>query len=94
MRGVLLMAILLRFMDSFMIWTEIYYLNAGGPFTWTMFLGIDLGEEVLAFNYSPAAARSVIYFIIILAVSWMFKTALAIHKSDSKYGKKITVDNG
>jgi glycerol transport system permease protein len=94
MRGVLLMAILLRFMDSFMIWTEIYYLNAGGPLTWTMFLGIDLGEEVLAFDYSPAATRGVIYFIIIVAVSWMFKTALAAHKSDNKYGKKITVDDG
>jgi len=84
MRGVLMMAILLRFMDSFMIYTEVYLLNAGGPGRSTMFLAIDLGEDILSFNYSPAAARSVIYFVIILTVSWIFKTVFAIHESDNK----------
>jgi len=93
MRGVLLMAILLRFMDSFMVYIEPYMLNAGGPRRSTMFLGIELGEDVLSFNYSPAAARSIIYFIIIVIVSWIFKTALDIHKSDNKYGKKTTDAN-
>jgi len=87
------MAILLRFMDSFMVYIEPYMLNAGGPRRSTMFLGIELGEDVLSFNYSPAAARSIIYFIIIVIVSWIFKTALDIHKSDNKYGKKTTDAN-
>ena len=72
---VLLMAILLRFMDSFMIYTEAFPINAGGPNGATMFLAVDLGEEIKAFNYGPSAARSVLYFIIILMVAWMFSKA-------------------
>jgi len=72
---VLLMAILLRFMDSFMIYTEAFPINSGGPNGATMFLAVDLGEEIKAFNYGPSAARSVLYFIIILMVAWMFSKA-------------------
>lgn len=72
---VLLMAILLRFMDSFMIYTEAFPINAGGPDGATMFLAVDLGEDIKAFNYGPSAARSVLYFLIILAVAWMFSKA-------------------
>lgn len=72
---VLLMAILLRFMDSFMIYTEAFPINAGGPDGATTFLAVDLGEEIRAFNYGPSAARSVIYFMIILTVAWMFSKA-------------------
>jgi glycerol transport system permease protein len=72
---VLLMAILLRFMDSFMIYTEAFPINAGGPNGATMFLAVDLGEEIKAFNYGPSAARSVIYFLIVLTVAWTFSKA-------------------
>ncbi len=72
---VLLMAILLRFMDSFMIYTEAFPINAGGPDGATTFLAVDLGEEIRAFNYGPSATRSVIYFMIILTVAWMFSKA-------------------
>jgi glycerol transport system permease protein len=72
---VLLMAILLRFMDSFMIYTEAFPINAGGPHNATMFLAVDLGEEIKAFNYGPSAARSVLYFLIVLSVAWMFTKA-------------------
>ncbi|WP_439103170.1 carbohydrate ABC transporter permease [Celeribacter marinus] len=77
LRHVLLMAILLRFMDSFMIYTEAFPINAGGPDHATLFLAVDLGEEIKAFNYGPSAARSVIYFLIIVAVAWMFSKAQA-----------------
>jgi len=73
---VLMMAFLLRFMDSFMIYTEAFRFNAGGPHNATMFLAVDLGEDIAAFNYGPAAARSVIYFVLILTVTWAFNTAL------------------
>jgi glycerol transport system permease protein len=73
--NVLLMAVLLRFMDSFMIYTEAFPINAGGPNGATMFLAVDLGEEIKAFNYGPSAARSVIYFLIILIVAWTFSKA-------------------
>ncbi len=90
MRSVLLMAILLRFIDSFMVYTEPFRLNAGGPRSSTTFLAMDLGQEVVSYNFSPAAARSIIYFIIIVTVSWTFKTALALQESDNKYSKKTT----
>jgi glycerol transport system permease protein len=83
MRSVLLMAILLRFIDSFMVYTEPFLLNAGGPRSSTTFLAQELGQDVVSYSFSPAAARSIIYFIIILTVSWTFKTALAIHKTDN-----------
>lgn len=73
--NVLLMAILLRFMDSFMIYSEAFPINAGGPNGATMFLAVDLGEEIKAFNYGPSAARSVIYFLIVLTVAWTFSKA-------------------
>jgi glycerol transport system permease protein len=72
---VLLMAVLLRFMDSFMIYTEAFPINAGGPDGATMFLAVDLGEEIKAFNYGPSAARSVLYFMIVLTVAWLFTKA-------------------
>ena len=74
--GVLTMALLLRFMDSFMIYTEAFGINAGGPGTATTFLSLDLGEAIKAFDYGPAAARSVIYFALTLAIAYLFWRAL------------------
>ncbi|MGJ8623044.1 MAG: carbohydrate ABC transporter permease [Yoonia sp.] len=82
---VLLMAVLLRFMDSFMIYTEAFPINAGGPDGATMFLAVDLGEEIKAFNYGPSSARSVLYFLIVLTVAWLFtKAQNKIDAPDSK----------
>jgi glycerol transport system permease protein len=75
LQHVLLMAILLRFMDSFMIYAEAFPINAGGPDGATMFLAVDLGEDIKAFNYGPSAARSVLYFLIVLTVAWLFTKA-------------------
>lgn len=86
MSQVLLMALLLRFMDSFLIYTEPFRFNAGGPDNTTMFLAMDLGEDVAAFNYGPSAARSVIYFIFVLCVAWAFNTAL---RYQNRYDAKL-----
>jgi glycerol transport system permease protein len=75
MKTVLSMAVLLRFMDSFMIYIEAFRINAGGPDSATAFLSLDLGEEIQSFNYGPSAARSIIYFLIVLTVAWTFKAA-------------------
>ena len=73
MRGVLTIAVLLRFMDSFMIYTEPFVLTGGGPGNSTTFLSIDLVKIALGqFDLGPAAAMSLIYFLITLLVSWMF----------------------
>ncbi len=77
MQRVLLIAVLLRFMDSFMIYTEPFVLTGGGPGNSTTFLSIDLVKMAIGqFDLGPAAAMSIIYFLIILLVSWVFYTAM------------------
>ena len=77
MKGVLLIAILLRFMDSFMIYTEPFVLTGGGPGNSTTFLSIDLVKMAVGqFDLGPAAAFSIMYFLVILLVSWVFYTVM------------------
>ena len=77
MRRVLMIAVLLRFMDSFMIYTEPFVLTGGGPGNSTTFLSIDLVKMALGqFDLGPAAAMSLIYFLIILLVCWVFYTVM------------------
>jgi glycerol transport system permease protein len=67
MRGVLIIAVLLRFMDSFMIYTEPFVLTGGGPGNATTFLSQYLTQKAVGqFDLGPAAAFSLIYFLIIL----------------------------
>ncbi len=73
--GALAIVLLLRFVDSFMIYTEAFAINAGGPSDATRFLSIELGEEIKGFSYGQAAARATLYFLIVLAVVWAFVTA-------------------
>jgi glycerol transport system permease protein len=70
--GALSIVFLLRFVDSFMIYTEAFAINAGGPGDATRFLSIELGEEIKGFSYGQAAARATLYFIIVLSVVWAF----------------------
>jgi len=77
LKRVLTIAILLRFMDSFMIYTEVVVLTGGGPGNSTTFLSIDLVKMALGqFDLGPAAAMSIIYFLIILFMSWLFYTLM------------------
>ncbi|MGP9803416.1 carbohydrate ABC transporter permease [Paracoccus sp. NSM] len=77
MMGVLMIAILLRFMDSFMIYTEPFVVTGGGPGNATTFLSIDLVKMALGqFDLGPAAAFSLMYFLVILLISWVFYTVM------------------
>ncbi|MGE6785775.1 carbohydrate ABC transporter permease [Ensifer adhaerens] len=77
MKRVLLIAFLLRFMDSFMIYTEPFVVTGGGPGNSTTFLSIDLVKTAIGqFDLGPAAALSIIYFLIILLLSWIFYTVM------------------
>ncbi|NQY93255.1 MAG: sugar ABC transporter permease [Campylobacteraceae bacterium] len=77
MMGVLLIASLLRFMDSFMIYTEVMVVTGGGPGNATTFLSIDLVKMAIGqFDLGPAAAFSLIYFLVILLMSWAFFTIM------------------
>jgi len=75
LKHVLIIAVLLRFMDSFMIYTEPFVLTGGGPGNATTFLSIDLVKAALGeFNLGIAAAMSIIYFLMTLLVCWLFYT--------------------
>lgn len=77
LKHVLTIAVLLRFMDSFMIYTEVVVLTGGGPGNATTFLSIDLVKMALGqFDLGPAAAMSLIYFLVILFLSWLFYTLM------------------
>ena len=83
MKQVLTIAILLRFMDSFNIYTEVFVMTGGGPGNSTTFLSIDLVKIALGqFDLGPAAAMSLIYFAVTLLVSWLFYTLMT--KDDAK----------
>jgi glycerol transport system permease protein len=72
MRGVLMIAVLLRFMDSFMIYTEPFVLTGGGPGNATTFLSQYLTQKAVGqFDLGPAAAFSLIYFLIILLLCFI-----------------------
>lgn len=89
MRGVLLIAVLLRFMDSFMIYTEPFVVTGGGPGNSTTFLSIDLVKMAVGqFDLGPAAAFSLMYFLVILLVSWVFYTVMTnLDKADTGRGE-------
>ncbi|MEO9339221.1 sugar ABC transporter permease [Mesorhizobium sp. SB112] len=83
MNRVLLIAVLLRFMDSFMIYTEPFVVTGGGPGNSTTFLSIDLVKIAVGqFDLGPAAAMSLIYFLIILLLSWVFYTVMTNYDAE------------
>ncbi|HEX4816637.1 MAG TPA: sugar ABC transporter permease [Nonomuraea sp.] len=77
LRGVLTIAILLRFMDSFMIYTEPFVVTGGGPGNATTFLSILLSKMAVGqFDVGPAGAFSLVYFLIVQVVCYVFFTVL------------------
>lgn len=89
MNRVLLIAVLLRFMDSFMIYTEPFVVTGGGPGNSTTFLSIDLVKLALGqFDLGPAAAMSLIYFLVILLLSWVFYTVMNHLDQEDKGGEQ------
>ena len=77
--GVLVIAVLLRLMDSFMIYTEPFVLTGGGPGNATTFLSQYLATMAVGqFDLGPAAAFSVIYFLFILLFCWIFYNSVML----------------
>jgi glycerol transport system permease protein len=77
LRGVLLIALLLRFMDSFMIYTEPFVITGGGPGTATTFLSIYLSNIAIGqFDLGNGAAFSLIYFLFIQVFCYIFYTII------------------
>jgi glycerol transport system permease protein len=77
LKSVLVIGVLLRFMDSFMIYTEPFVLTGGGPGNSTTFLSQELTKMAVGqFDLGPAAAFSLIYYLIVLLVCYVFFTAI------------------
>ncbi|RWR48671.1 sugar ABC transporter permease [Sinirhodobacter ferrireducens] len=82
LRGVLTIAVLLRFMDSFMIYTEPFVVTGGGPGSSTTFLSIRLVNMAVGqFDLGPAAAFSLMYFLVILLFSYVFYTIMKLNNA-------------
>ncbi len=85
MRRVLIIAVLLRFMDSFMIYTEPFVVTGGGPGNATTFISIDLVKLALGqFDLGKAAALSLVYDLIILATCWVYYTVMTSVDADDR----------
>lgn len=81
--NVLIIGVLLRFMDSFMIYAEPFVLTGGGPGDSTTFLSQSLVTQAIGqFDLGPAAAFSLVYFLIILLVCWVFYTTIMNMQKD------------
>jgi glycerol transport system permease protein len=77
LQRVLVIAILLRFMQSFMIYTEPFVVTGGGPGNATTFLSIDLVKIALGqVDLGSAASMSLVYNLITITLCWIFFTAM------------------
>jgi glycerol transport system permease protein len=86
LRIVLLVAILLRFMDSFIVYTEPYVVTGGGPGVSTTFLSHELVlKSLVEFNLGEGGAMAIVYFLIVLCVSWVFFT-IAVRRPADRAG--------
>ena len=77
LKRVLKIAVLLRVMGSFRVYAGAGVLTGGGPGNSTTLLSIDLVKIALGqFDLGPAAAMSLIYFLIVLLLSWLYYTVM------------------
>jgi glycerol transport system permease protein len=77
LQKVLVIAVLLRFMQTFMIYTEPFVVTGGGPGSATTFLSIDLQKIALGqVDLGNAASMSLVYNLITLTVCWIFFTIM------------------
>jgi glycerol transport system permease protein len=79
---VLNIAVLLRFMDSFVIYTEAYVVTRGGPGVSTTFLSHELVQTAtIQFDLGEGSAMAVIYFAIVLVISLVLFRQLDAQRS-------------
>jgi len=72
LRGVLIIAVLLRLMDSFKIYAEPFVLTGGGPGSSTTFLSTYTSRMAIGgFEMGRGAATSLIYFFIVILLSFV-----------------------
>ena len=82
LRLVLTLAILIRFMDSFKIYSEPLLLTGGGPGNATTFLSMFVARKAESYELGYAGAVSVIYLYIVIVLSYIFFQVATHSKKD------------
>ncbi len=78
LRHVLIIAVLLRCMDSFKVYDEPFILTAGGPGSSTELLSMYVSRQAIgAFNMGLSSAMSLIYFMIVLILCYVLYVAMS-----------------
>jgi len=77
LRYVLIIAVLLRTMDSFNIYSEPYVLTGGGPGNTTNFMSIYTSSQAIGgFNMGYGAALSVVYMFLVVMLCYVLYTLM------------------
>lgn len=77
LKYVLIIAVLLRFMDSFKIYAEPFQLTGGGPGSATTYLSTYTTRKAIGgFEMGFGAAVSLIYFFIVVVLSYILYTIM------------------
>lgn len=76
LRSVLVIGVLLRFMDSFSIYSEPLLLTGGGPGNATTFLSLFVARKAESYELGYAGAVSVLYLYIVIVLSYFFFQAM------------------
>jgi len=76
LRSVLIIAILLRFMDSFMIYAEPFLITGGGPGNWNTYLNIFVSRKAETYELGFAGASSIVYLYIVVVCCYIFYTLM------------------
>ncbi len=84
LRPVLVIGILLRLMDSFKIYSEPLLLTGGGPGNATTFLSLFIARKAESYELGYAGAASIIYFYIVIVLSYIFFQAMTGDRGDER----------
>jgi glycerol transport system permease protein len=72
LRHVLIIGVLLRFMDSFKIYSEPLLLTGGGPGSSTTYLSMFVARKAQSYELGYAGAASIVYLFIVIVFSYIF----------------------
>ncbi len=71
LRSVLTLGLLIRFMDSFKVYSEPLLLTGGGPGNATTFMSLFVARKAEAYELGYAGASSIIYLYVVIVLSYI-----------------------
>jgi glycerol transport system permease protein len=82
LRPVLTLGVLIRFMDSFKIYSEPLLLTGGGPGNTTTFLSLFVARKAESYDLGYAGAVSIIYLYVVIVFSYLLFQVATKSKGD------------